>query len=123
MPDYREINPGRSRRMEYERSRIRRINTEISNRYLEITRNFIYELSEPVGLLNKKLVQNTKIEINYIENNFCVICQQDIYTNKLLSINNESIIRILRCSHCFHVTCIDRWFIENNKCPTCKSKV
>ena len=42
----------------------------------------------------------------------CCICTND-YTNK-------SIIRILACNHKFCIQCIDTWFANNTKCPTCK---
>jgi Zn finger protein HypA/HybF involved in hydrogenase expression len=72
----------------------------------------------PVGLIQKNLIDKSTVELNFFEDNFCVICQENIDTNIYL---DTSIMRVLKCTHCFHVKCIDTWFIENNKCPTCKS--
>lgn len=32
-------------------------------------------------------------------------------------------LRILPCSHEYHVHCIDRWLAENTTCPICRGKV
>jgi E3 ubiquitin-protein ligase RLIM len=32
-------------------------------------------------------------------------------------------IRILPCSHEYHVHCIDRWLFENSTCPICRRQV
>lgn len=62
-----------------------------------------------VGLDIKDLVRNSKISLN--ENSFlCSICQD----------NNEIVIRILKCNHYFHVTCIDKWLSNNKTCPVCR---
>ena len=62
-----------------------------------------------VGLNTKDLVRNSKISLN--ENSFlCSICQD----------NDEVIIRILKCNHYFHITCIDKWLSNNKTCPVCR---
>lgn len=62
-----------------------------------------------VGLNIKDLVKNSKVSLN--ENSFlCSICQD----------NNDIIIRILKCNHYFHVTCIDKWLSNNKTCPVCR---
>lgn len=64
-----------------------------------------------VGLINNCIVNKTSVAINYADNIFCVICQEHVSSNV--------IVRILSCSHTFHLSCIDKWFGEHTKCPTC----
>ena len=45
----------------------------------------------------------------------CVVCQCDYEENDTL--------KILRCGHCFHGDCIDRWLKDNKKCCMCKASV
>jgi hypothetical protein len=68
-----------------------------------------------IGLINKKILSNTKVSINSNNEEFCVICQDKINKNK--------IIRTLKCQHSFDLDCIDNWFIENKKCPTCNTEI
>ena len=63
-----------------------------------------------VGLLSKSLLDKSTVESSK-DLSFCTICQQDIYLD---------IIRHLKCNHSYHINCIDRWFIENKKCPQCR---
>ena len=64
------------------------------------------------GLLTKNLLKNSIVKLNENETEFCVICQDDI--------DIDDIVRNIKCSHTFHIDCIDNWFTENKKCPTCK---
>ena len=68
-----------------------------------------------IGLINKKILSNTKVSINSNNEEFCVICQDKINKNK--------VIRTLKCQHSFDLDCIDNWFIENKKCPTCNTEI
>jgi hypothetical protein len=65
-----------------------------------------------IGLLTKNLLKNSTVKLNENETEFCVICQDNIEI--------DDIIRNIKCSHNFHIDCIDNWFTENKKCPTCK---
>lgn len=86
-------------------------NFEISSFY---DYEFLSELSNvKVGLISKNLLNKSKIKKSE-SLSFCTICQQDIFFD---------IIRTLDCSHCFHINCIDTWFIENNKCPQCRFEI
>ncbi|VDN05700.1 unnamed protein product [Thelazia callipaeda] len=42
----------------------------------------------------------------------CTVCLNNF------EMNEE--VRALRCSHVFHVVCIDRWLVYNKKCPVCR---
>ena len=74
-----------------------------------------------IGLISKDLLDKSNISIKKyfekvekeIENlDVCIICQDNIEEN--------DIIRTIDCSHFFHINCIDKWLIENKKCPMCK---
>ena len=45
----------------------------------------------------------------------CSICLDDIQTNQRF--------RHLPCTHDFHKHCIDKWFEQNVKCPTCRQDI
>jgi hypothetical protein len=64
-----------------------------------------------IGLLTTNLIKNSSVKLNDVMS-FCVVCQDDIDVN--------DIIRNIKCSHSFHINCIDNWFVENKKCPICK---
>lgn len=68
---------------------------------------------EPVklGLVSKDLVEKSIIR-NSHSLELCVVCQELIFLD---------IVRELDCKHCFHVDCIDTWFINKNDCPICKN--
>lgn len=74
--------------------------------------------NQNVQLINKRLIEKSQVCFNLFDDNFCVICQDDIDFN--IGIDIDIIIRVLECTHCFHINCIDKWFTTNNYCPTCK---
>jgi hypothetical protein len=76
-------------------------------------------VNQTVNLINKILIKNSLIKLNYFQDNFCVICQENIS----ICPKEKSIVRVINCSHCFHIDCIDNWFTFNNNCPTCKFKL
>jgi hypothetical protein len=65
-----------------------------------------------LGLVNKNLLNNSKVIKNFDNDNLCVICQDNI--------EMYDIIRVLKCHHPYHINCIDLWFTTSKKCPTCK---
>jgi hypothetical protein len=74
---------------------------------------FLTQLQDvKIGLITKNLLKNSIVKLNENDNEFCVICQDDI--------DIDDIVRNINCSHTFHINCIDNWFVENKKCPTCK---
>jgi hypothetical protein len=63
------------------------------------------------------LAENTYIyrsEVAHQDN--CAICQDPMEAG-------QETRTILACSHCFHRECIDRWFQEHVRCPTCRRDV
>ena len=137
--NYLLIPPGLTRRMAYSNyleTRRRRIRQRHINSHLHISPNtylhispirrqninridfsyeFLTQLQDvKLGLISKNILNKTQIKLNTNEN-FCVICQEDI--------DISDIIREINCKHSFHINCIDNWFIENKKCPTCKYEI
>ena len=126
--NYLLLPPGLTRRIEYSnnlenrRRRQRQINTYLhispirrQNIRIDFSYEYLSHLQDvKVGLISKNIFNKTKVKLN---NNidFCVICQEDIEIN--------SIIREISCKHSFHIDCIDNWFVENKKCPTCKYEI
>ncbi|AET00504.1 putative transcription factor C2H2 family [Medicago truncatula] len=46
----------------------------------------------------------------------CSICIQDF--------ENEELVRLLpKCSHIFHLECIDKWLVQQGSCPICRTYV
>ena len=133
---YTSLPPGRTRMLAYSRFLDLRRERTINRRFLNtliispirtpdtqtsfivnINRNLDYEFMTTledvkIGLINKKILDNSKIELSSKKDDICVICQEDIKLN--------DIVRIIKCKHSFHINCIDKWFIENKKCPMCK---
>lgn len=129
--DYRNLPPGRSRRLIYSinlENRRRIIpQTPIQQTLSIISFRQIINISPvqtlnfsqlgnlesvKLGLINKNLVVNSKILKNNKKDCICIICQEIIET--------EDIIREIKCNHSFHINCIDTWLSENKKCPLCK---
>ncbi|CAD8123154.1 unnamed protein product [Paramecium sonneborni] len=45
----------------------------------------------------------------------CAIC--------LLDLNEQKVIKILKCNHFFHQECIKQWLQLKAECPTCRDKI
>jgi len=126
--NYLHLPPGLTRRMAYSNYLENRRRRRFNNIYLHISPirrqninrvDFSYEFltqlqDVKIGLVSKNILNKTKVKIN-TNNDFCVICQEDIEKN--------SIIREINCKHNFHINCIDNWFVENKKCPMCKYEI
>ncbi|XP_059766342.1 E3 ubiquitin-protein ligase RLIM-like [Balaenoptera ricei] len=74
------------------------------------------DLDQPTGL-SKAQIDNLAVR-SFDENDAlkaCSICMTEYTENSKL--------RILPCSHEYHIYCIDRWLSENPACPICRGQV
>jgi hypothetical protein len=97
----------------------------LSPSYLAPAPSSLHSLSQLSDLLRpvvirpteQHLAENTYVyrsEVAHQEN--CAICQDPMEAG-------QETRTILACSHCFHRECIDRWFQEHVRCPTCRRDV
>lgn len=111
-------HPGRSRMLAYgEYVRQRNRNIDGRPRVTRHNNRFTYEIlsnlqDEPVGLTLRELIDCSRVCVCGRQV-FCCICQDTIQTNDIL--------RRLTCQHEFHMSCIDMWFLEKNRCPLCST--
>ena len=82
----------------------------------------LLELENKIGYVKKGVSIEQKLSLkieqyspNKIDCKECVICKELFKENEF--------IRILNCSHVFHINCIDEWFKDNKICPICKKEV
>ncbi|KAB2595156.1 hypothetical protein D8674_030606 [Pyrus ussuriensis x Pyrus communis] len=45
---------------------------------------------------------------------YCVVCLQEV-------IEGQRYRKLPICNHCFHVSCIDTWFLSHSTCPLCRT--
>lgn len=119
--------PGLQRRLAYgdlvRRRNRRRGRTEVGQlSYSEYFDNVIHNYERFISLPTVKvgatltdIIENTHLHICY-EKLMCDICQDD--TSPLFGI-----VRSLGCKHTFHAKCIDKWLVDNHKCPLCNKSV
>ena len=62
--------------------------------------------------LSSEIINNIKRSNEQLEDN-CSIC---------LNKENKEIM-ILNCNHNFHSECLQRWFVNNKKCPICRKEL
>ncbi|PIO76761.1 zinc finger, C3HC4 type [Teladorsagia circumcincta] len=58
-------------------------------------------------------IKDVEVPENEIER--CTVCLCEFETGEE--------VRNLRCTHIFHVNCIDKWLVYNKKCPVCRLDV
>jgi len=76
--------------------------------------NLILEPNDnPNGLSLDQINQLRLHQIPIDLNDRCNIC--------LSQIKSGETIRILECNHNFHSECLDKWLIENDTCPNCRT--
>ena len=74
---------------------------------------------EPIPVRPSAQVLQTNTSVSVLSSNLtdnCSICQDSMETG-------ATVRKINHCSHTFHRTCIDTWFITNVHCPTCRHDV
>ena len=91
--------------------------TNISNSLRETINESLNNIGSDTGISVKETVNNTKIKL-YKDVNLenkeiaCPICNENYNDISICRINNK-------CSHFFHINCIDNWYSDHIKCPTC----
>ena len=90
---------------------------QLTETYINPTYSNIDDSSDSNDLgVNREILNLTsRVFINELRYNECVICKNNFEC--------EDLIRTLPCKHQFHINCIDRWLQNNNKCPICKKKI
>ena len=51
--------------------------------------------------------------INQRKKNKCCIC--------LEGFNLDDTVRVLKCKHCYHKKCLDKWLKDHKTCPICRA--
>jgi hypothetical protein len=74
---------------------------------------------------NQHQLQYTQLNTIEIQTECCICNDVDVRENE----ENQAIYVQLRCQHCFHQDCIDRWFLQqvsqqqSRSCPLCRFEV
>lgn len=77
---------------------------------VEIDENEIEVKQTPLEII----AEQTLIPSKQINQGDCSICLD------LLSKNEDYCLKIKKCSHIFHETCIVQWLSKNTTCPICR---
>ena len=86
---------------------------EVIGRNITSDFNDLIELEDvSTGITLYNLNYNSDVKV-YNGCNLCVICLETM---------DKCIVRKIKCSHEFHIKCIDKWFESKNSCPTCRRK-
>lgn len=127
---YKNYPPGLNRRLKYSHELQERQNIRPFTRneiLIDVLRSTIrpyidfqgyFEREFQQGLVSENLLNNSNVGIFLTINkndDICPICIDHFVLN--------SIYRKLICNHVFHIKCIDKWFINNNKCPLCRNSI
>lgn len=81
----------------------------------QVSRSFL----DPVPVLPTPAQVQTATTLRTLDidvDDNCSICQDSMR-------NGESVRQITVCSHTFHKTCIDTWFMRNVRCPVCRHDI
>ena len=75
------------------------------------------ELDKQRRILYEKYIKTKAYQKNCFKGSTCNICLDDFQ-------DKDNIMILKKCSHYYHVNCIEKWLTENsNKCPVCKKTV
>jgi hypothetical protein len=92
---------------------------------VNLLQNLLNIPQEPNQFLNPVVVRPTREQIDRstslrvstaTEANQCAICQEAY-------VDGQGIRRITRCTHEFHLNCIEPWFQRNVHCPVCRHDI
>jgi len=89
---------------------LQRYQTQITRDQLRIQKDEERNRKRQLGAIAKTSFAN---ELNLNERQ-CVICLEEFVEGTEL--------KRLSCKHHYHSTCIDKWLVQNGKCPLCNSK-
>ena len=91
---------------------MRKLQTEV---YYGVRNLSVADLRRRLGDRAKGCLERSELEAAFLEHmDCCPICAEQWA--------DGDIYRVLKCSHCFHIECIDRWALTNarkGKQPTC----
>ena len=104
---------------------INNINNNISNNHLfNVQNNSIVDFS---NVYVQKLYNDFLMEINETYNNgdSCLICLDVFDKNNIMfdNINNITIKKDCSCNYYVHITCLNEWLKDNEKCLICPKPI
>jgi hypothetical protein len=88
---------------------------EMSYEQLLDLENRIGNVKKGINNISKLKLKTVKFSSYNSKDKECVICKE--------LFNENEYIRLLNCSHIFHINCIDKWFKDHKICPICKKEV
>jgi Ring finger domain len=106
---YKNYPPGLARRLRYSIELYERRRSSINQ---NVT---VQPFNYTKGLVFEKLLHNSVVGVvlhKFNDTTVCPICIEPFIV--------YDIYRTLVCNHTFHIACIDRWFVDNQKCPFCR---
>ncbi|KAJ4825853.1 hypothetical protein Tsubulata_023368 [Turnera subulata] len=78
--------------------------------------SFTFRASGGQNPCKKKTTTTTNI-ISSFNDPYCAVCLEEVR-------DGEKVRKLPKCNHCFHVGCIDAWFLaRHSTCPLCRHQV
>jgi hypothetical protein len=86
-----------------------------ANFTIDLTSDLIRSFNEPVPVVPTPGQIAAAVELNAVPpaDGLCAICQDTMTTS----------VRLTRCNHHFHQTCITQWFGTSVRCPVCRNDI
>ncbi|TNV71736.1 hypothetical protein FGO68_gene10319 [Halteria grandinella] len=57
------------------------------------------------------VISESKESVTTMHNERCAVCFDNMLKNDL--------VKVLTCSHYYHIECIDQWLLVEKRCPMC----